>query len=67
MEEKINKYLFEFFNGDLNKVNKWLNTENPMLGGIKPSDMILLGRGEKLLRFIKTAITEGSKQVDKNK
>ena len=34
------------------KVDMWFKTENPMLGHIKPAHMILLGRGQKLKKFV---------------
>lgn len=42
----------EFFDGDAQKTAMWFKTPNPMLGGIKPRDMIRLGRYNKLLNFI---------------
>jgi uncharacterized protein (DUF2384 family) len=46
----------EFFKGDLEKTNLWLNIKNPLLGNISPRDMIRFGRYEKLLKFIQDAL-----------
>jgi hypothetical protein len=45
--------LHEKFEGT-DKVSFWLNTENPHLGCVKPSKLILLGRGHKVLQFIRS-------------
>ncbi len=49
-------HLTKFFQGDMNKVVLWLNAENPLLGKVTPADMILSGRGEKLIQFIKDSV-----------
>jgi hypothetical protein len=35
-----------------------MDTANPMLGGVSPIYMVVMGKGEKLLRFIKNQIAE---------
>lgn len=47
---------------------KWFNTPNPMLGNTKPRDMILLGRGHKLVQFIDDAMEdeEAAKSAKEN-
>lgn len=47
----------DFFDNS-EKCDLWMNTENPLLGKIKPIDMIKIGKGENLLSFIKTSISE---------
>jgi len=47
-----------FFKDDERKTWLWFNTENPLLGGVSPWDMICRGRGEKLLKFVTTSIDE---------
>ena len=44
-----------FFEGDYNKGIDWFTTENPLLGGVRPTDMVISGRVEKLYRFVKEA------------
>ena len=46
----------EYFKGDLQKTNLWLNLKNPLLGNISPRDMIRFGRYEKLHKFIQDAL-----------
>ncbi len=41
---------------DEQKTTLWLNTENPLLGGQEPIEMILKGRAEKLQDFITTQL-----------
>ena len=41
-----------FFQKEPYKVYLWFFVENPMLGNIRPIDMIFCGRSEKLLQFI---------------
>lgn len=43
----------EYFEGDAKKITAWWNTPNPGLGDAKPSDLIEIGKAEKLLRIIK--------------
>lgn len=52
--------LMQHFEGDEAKVAIWLDTKNPLLGGVKPLDMIAVGRGHKLVAFILDCI-EGNK------
>jgi len=37
------------------KAELWMNIDNPMFGGIKPLEMLLMGRYIKLTQFIKDA------------
>lgn len=43
----------DFFKGDTHKTYLWLTTENLNIGGYRPTDMMKLGRSEKLLKWIK--------------
>lgn len=53
--------ILEFFSGDKEKTTLWFNTENPLLGNIKPNDLIVMGREEKLLKFIQHALSENKR------
>ncbi|MBI4081562.1 MAG: DUF2384 domain-containing protein [Candidatus Lambdaproteobacteria bacterium] len=46
----------KFFEGDEDKTMLWFRTENPMLGGLKPREMIQFGRADKLKRIIADAV-----------
>lgn len=46
-----------FFN-DSEKTAQWFNTPNPMLGGIRPMQMLFMGRGEKLKQWINNRLDE---------
>lgn len=54
--------LRQFFHNDYDKFNRWLQTENPLLGGITPNAMLLAGRGEKLSKFILQCLSENKPQ-----
>ncbi len=43
---------------DRDKTILWFQVANPLLGNIAPRDMIRIGRFDKLLKFIQTALTE---------
>jgi len=40
------------------KADIWFYTENPNIADIRPVDLIMIGREEKLIRFIKSAMNE---------
>lgn len=48
----------KFFDGDHHKAMLWMVEKNPMLGGVSPREMLFIGRGDKLLQFIKEALSE---------
>ncbi len=50
----------EYFDGDAQKTALWFRTPNPMLGYVRPRDMIRLGRYERLLRFVQEAESENT-------
>lgn len=41
--------------GDKAKATAWVNTPNPLLGDLKPSDLIYLGKKDKLEKFIENS------------
>jgi len=47
----------EFFN-NVEKTTLWFSTPNPLLGDMSPRNMIKVGRFQKLLKFIQTALDE---------
>lgn len=46
---------------DINKTLLWFQVPNPHLGDYSPRDMIRLGRYNKLMRFIQTALDENTR------
>src|ERR1044072_4761326 len=42
----------EFFEGDANRTSAWFHARNPVLGNVKPRDMLRLGRFDRLYQFI---------------
>lgn len=58
--------VFQFFDDDV-KTKLWIQTPNPMLGGITPRDMIRLGRYPKLLKFVTQAMEDEAASAEKQK
>jgi hypothetical protein len=52
----------QYFQGDTTRTVLWFLTPNPLLGNIKPRDMIRFGRYQKLLNFIWNALNENEPQ-----
>lgn len=48
----------EYFNDDSRKAIDWFHEINPLLGGIRPIEMIHNGRSDKLLKFIRSQLDE---------
>ena len=48
----------KFFNDDPQKTILWFNTPNPALASEIPLQMIMKGRVNKLLKFIKSSIAQ---------
>lgn len=44
--------LLKHFEGNRVKAYMWLDTENPLLGDIKPIELIILGKAEQVDKFI---------------
>jgi len=47
----------EYFQGNLEKTQLWLNLKNPILGNVSPRDMIRFGRYERLHKFVQDALS----------
>lgn len=52
---RVSHLVNTYFN-DEKKTTQWLNSENQLLGGQEPVEMIFKGRTEKLLKFIKSQL-----------
>ena len=50
--------LREFFENDYNKLWAWFHASNSNLGNSSPRTLIILGREEKLIKFIENALSE---------
>ncbi|MES2215627.1 MAG: hypothetical protein V4485_06450 [Pseudomonadota bacterium] len=50
----------EFFKKDKEKTKLWFESKNPLLGNISPEDMLSIGRGWKLLKFIQNQMEGNS-------
>jgi hypothetical protein len=55
IREEINRLLRVFFKHTPEKIEVWLNTPNLNFGGCSPNKLIQLGRGHKVLAFVKEA------------
>jgi hypothetical protein len=49
-----------FFDLDMAKADAWWKTPNPMLGGVSPVVVTMMGREAKLYQFVTTAIDEST-------
>ena len=56
-EKDVRSLIDDFFK-DTGTTERWMRTENPLLGGVSPYQMLKWGRGEKLLTFIKNQLAE---------
>ena len=56
--DEIIKLLTGHFEGDMLKVEKWLNSKNGHFGGSAPSLLMRKNRGDKVLLFIKACLEE---------
>jgi len=50
--------VFDFFGKDRTKADLWMSSKNPMLGFVAPDEMLRLGRGDRLLKFVETSLAE---------
>jgi hypothetical protein len=48
----------EFFDGDAERTAAWFHAKNPVLGNVRPRDMLRLGRFDKLYQFVLEAREE---------
>lgn len=46
-----------FFN-DAEKTKLWFDTPNPLLGHVRPNDLVRMGRADKVLQFVERALGE---------
>lgn len=51
----------EFFKRCATKTHMWFQTANPQLGGLRPDDLILLGRAHKLLQFVENSLAANAR------
>ena len=49
---------------DIKKINKWLTSENVNLGDMEPIKLIIEGKGDKVLQFIKGARKKSQSLLD---
>lgn len=64
--DKVNeadKLVLKFFNGDRGKTDLWFETNNPLLGNVRPAGMAIW-EPDKLLKFIKESLLENKPPTD---
>lgn len=54
--EDAMKEILDFFDGNKDKALTWWITPNPGIGNISPFLMVKNGRGEKLIKFIRSSL-----------
>ena len=47
-----------FFRGNSEKTFRWFHTKNPLIGNVRPIEMIEHGRSDRLLKFVKEGAIE---------
>lgn len=52
--------LVQHFFCDMRKTKIWFEQGNPMLGGVRPIDMVLTGRADKLFKIIDNLLQENT-------
>lgn len=57
MLQKVFTLVCDHFN-DVDKAKDWMQTLNPLFGGICPYQMVRIGRTKKLLSIVKYQISE---------
>lgn len=57
-ETRLILALLDNFFKNPGKTDLWLRTKNPLLGDLKPLDMIKAGKEKRLLNFIKNSLRE---------
>ncbi len=53
IDTRIMRILHDYFDNDIGKVSAWINTPNPLLGDVTPCEMIVNGKQEKLLIWMR--------------
>jgi len=59
--EVIAGMIAPFFNGNEEKMANWYFTNNPLLGGLSPAEMVALGKTEKLKKLIQNVLEENER------
>ena len=52
----------KFFRGNTESIGLWWCSKNPNLGGMRPVAMVVLGRQEKLTKFVKNNLSQNNDQ-----
>lgn len=56
---EIRRLVRAFFAPYPSKAIRWWETDNPLLGGISPREMVDMGREDKLLKFVRQQLSDG--------
>jgi len=59
--KEILRLVLDFFKGNQAKTKIWFRSVNPLLGNVKPIDMINIGRSEKLMKFVVNKLDENKR------
>lgn len=51
--QEIQAIVNRHFGNEVDKINAWWKTPNPLLGELSPAEMVHAGRAEKLLKVIR--------------
>ena len=61
-QERAMSLVMRFFEGDVTKTLAWWETPNPLLGGVAPLDLVKIGRGLAVLRFVREQLAQNAKE-----
>lgn len=55
--KEIYQLLLVFFKGNAKKAALWMTTPNPLFGNLVPTKLIQTGRGNKVLKVVKSRVS----------
>lgn len=58
---EIMRMIEPFFHGDEEKMRAWYAGSNNLLGGLSPIKMVMMGKTDKLKKFIQNQLEENKK------
>ena len=58
IRNEVFSLVLEHFHGAGDSAELWMSTGNPLLGHLVPNDMISMGRGQRLLLWVRDSLSE---------
>lgn len=63
IRDEVFSLILDFFHGAGDSAEHWMSTPNPLLGCSTPDDYIALGKGKRLLRWMRESLAENKDTV----